>query len=136
MERGRQRRDDARHAGRRPEGNEEGTDRGTGRRVDQKAREGSGPVHQDPSEGDYAVDRKGSELPAEYSGLPGAVQDRISGGEQGAKIRAEGRKRPRADHGAEPAKKPLNKAKAVRFLECWSPHKQQLSNDKTGVDGK
>lgn len=109
MERGRQRCHDAGHAGRRLEGDEKETDRRVCRRVDQKVREGSGPVHKDPEKGGRCADRKGVELPAEYPGFSGEVQGRIGGAEPAVQIRAEGRKRQRAGHGTGPEEKPVNK---------------------------
>ena len=115
MERGRQRRYDAGHASRRPEGDEEKADHRAGRRIDQKAWEGSSPVHPDPEKGGRRTGRKGAEFPAEYSGLPGEVQGRIGGAGQEAQIRAKGHKRKRTNSGAEPEKRPLNKVGPVRF---------------------
>ena len=126
MERGRQRRHDAGHASRRLEGNEEETGRGAGRRVDQKVREGSGPVHPDPEKGDRHPDRKGAKLPAEYPGFPGTHHERSGGARPAAQIRAEDRKRQGTNYGAEPEKKPLNKAGPVHFLGHRSPRKKRL----------
>ena len=99
MERGRQRCDDARHAGRGSEGDEDEAGRKTGRRVDQNAWEESGTVHPDPQKGDRRSDRKGTGFPAEHPGLPGAVQGRIGGAGPAAQIHSEGPKRQRADPG-------------------------------------